>query len=365
MTISDVVSDVDVVVIGGGVVGAAVLQRLAASGRSCWLLDRAPRIGGETTERNSGVIHAGLYYPADSLKTRLCIRGNRLIYAWAALRGVPHMNCGKLVVARDAREEAGLERMLSHATGCGVPDLRMVTAAEMAAIEPNAIGISAVWSGSTGVVDPFELTASLSADAEAHDAEVLLNAAVTAIEATADGWALETARGRIVSSVVVNSAGLYADDVAAMAGVDGYRLYPCRGDYFWLRGRRKYNCLVYPAKVPGAPNLGIHLTIDPDGNTRLGPDATWVDDKGDYGPAEHKRDAFAQAAATLLRDVRPEDLAYDSCGMRPKLRSRHEPDEKDFVIAEDRPGLINLIGIESPGLTSAMAIAEEVERLLG
>ena len=355
---------VDVVVIGAGVVGAAVLQRLTASGLSAWIVDKGQRVGGQTTQRNSGVIHAGLYYPADSLKTRLCIRGNRLTYAWAQAHRVPVRRCGKLVVARDQAEEAALVAMLDHAKACDVEALRMLTRAEMLALEPTVLGRCAVFSGTSGVVDPHDLTVSLVADAAGRGAQVLTQTEVTGLSADGQGWLVATSRGPVRAQRVVNAAGLFADEVARMAGIDDYTIYPCRGDYFWLRTAVTYRHLVYPMKAPNAPNLGIHLTLDIDGGRRLGPDATWVDSKTDYGPAPGKRARFAAAAATLLDGVTEADLAYDSCGLRPKLRSQHEPQEKDFVIAEERPGFISLMGIESPGLTSALAIAEEVEQIV-
>ena len=353
--------DVDVVVIGAGVVGAAVFQRLAARGLSVWLVDRGERVGGETTERNSGVIHAGLYYPADSLKTRLCIRGKHLMYEWCAAHDLPAHSCGQHVVARDDAEEAALALMIEHARGCGVDDLSMVSKAELTRLEPTVRGRCAVLSGTTGVVDPHALTESLADDGRQRGGEVITNADVVGIE---DGWTVSTTRGPVSAATIVNAAGLYADEVSRMAGVGGYTIYPCRGDYFTLRTKHRYTRLVYPMKAPNAPNLGIHLTLDIGGGVRLGPDATWVDSKADYAPAPEKRAKFAAAAATLFEGVTAEDLAYDSCGLRPKLRAAHEPHEKDFVIAEDRPGLINLLGIESPGLTSAMAIGEMVDAML-
>ncbi len=356
--------DVDAVVIGAGVVGAAVARALAVSGRSVWLLEARSRLGGETTERNSGVIHAGLYYPADSAKTRLCLRGNRLLHAWAEARGVAHRRCGKLIVARDEAEEAGLEKLYHHGLAVGAGPLERLGADALARLEPGVRGRAAVLSPWTGVIDPVELTASLIADARSHGAETLTSAAVTALEPIPGGWRVTSARGEVEATRVINAAGLYADRVARLAGVDDYEIHPCRGDYFWLKARRAYRHLVYPMKVPGAAGLGIHLTLDVDGRARLGPDVEWVDARDAYAPAEHKRAKFAEAARSLLEDVRDEDLSYDACGIRPKLRAPHEREERDFVISEDRPGLVNLVGIESPGLTSSLALAEEVVEAL-
>jgi L-2-hydroxyglutarate oxidase LhgO len=356
---------IDVAVIGSGVVGAAIASRLAARGLVAWVLEKNARAGGETTERNSGVIHAGLYYPERSLKTRLCIEGRRMLYAWCEERGVPHMKCGKLVVASDESEVTELEKLHAHATRAGVEGLRLVTKDEMMALEPNAIGIAALFSRETGVVDPAALTSSLLDDVRAKGGEVLVAAPVTAIERGDDAWRLETGRGEIFARAVVNAAGLHADEIARLAGVGRYEIHPCRGDYFVLRTRAKYRRLIYPVKKKGAPGLGVHLTIDLAGAVRLGPDAEYVPSKQAYAdPAKDKRAEFAAAARKILGEVRAEDLEYDSCGLRPKLRAPSESEEKDFVIAEDLPRFIDVIGIESPGLTSALAIAVEVDRLL-
>jgi L-2-hydroxyglutarate oxidase LhgO len=356
--------DVDVVVIGSGVVGAAVAQTLAARGDAVWVLEAKARAGGETSERNSGVVHASLYYPANSLKTRLCVAGNRLLHHWAARHGVPLRRTGKLVVARNDAEEAALERLFAHGKSVGAGPLELLGAEALAARDPDVIGRAAVWSPWTSVTDPVAFTHSLLDDARAHGAELLVGARVEALEPIPGGWRVRSTRGEVEARAVVNAAGLAADHIARLAGVDRYTLHPCRGDYFWIKRRRAHPHLVYPMKAPGSPGLGIHLTIDVDGRARLGPDVTWVDARDDYAPAEHKRDAFLAAARTLLRDVGDDDLAYDACGIRPKLRAPHEAEERDFVIALDAPSLVNLVGIESPGLTASLAVALEVAQHL-
>ncbi|MCC7381496.1 MAG: NAD(P)/FAD-dependent oxidoreductase [Deltaproteobacteria bacterium] len=366
---------VDVAVIGAGVIGAAVAAELARAGRSVWLLEQRPKIGGDITERNSGVIHAGLYDPPSSLKTRLCIEGARLLYAWAEKAGVPHRRCGKLIVATDAEEEAALAQLLAHARAVGVEGLRLISSTELAALEPDARGVAALLSPNTGIVDPYELTRSLVAAAESDGAEILVSAQVRAIHNihgaqnthhTQNAWTLETTRGEISARAVVNAAGLYADDVARLAGIDRYVVHPCRGDYFRWHTRARIAHLLYPVKKPSAPGLGVHLTLDLAGGLRFGPDADYVAKKDDYAPPlEEKRARFAEAAAKILKGVKEEDLEPESCGIRPKLRAPDEAAEKDFVIAEDAPGFVNLVGIESPGLTSALAIAREVAAMLG
>jgi L-2-hydroxyglutarate oxidase LhgO len=356
-------SDVDVAVIGAGVIGAAVAERLTRRGFSALVLDRRARVGGETTERNSGVIHAGLYYSPESLKTVLCVEGNRRLYAWAADHHVAHRKIGKLVVATTEPEEAALHKMLAHGLAVGAQELEILSRAELEDREPAVRGRCALWSGTTGTIDPVELTASLIAVAEGAGATMLTNAGVTRIETLARGYRLTTERGPLNAARVVNAAGLHADDVAALAGVGRYRIHPCRGDYFRLR-RGAFRHLIYPVKVQGSPGLGAHLTISPSGELKLGPDATWIERKDDYGPPPiDKRPQFAEAARRLF-EVEEDDLVYDSCGIRPKLRAPTEDQERDFVIAQDLPGFVNLVGIESPGLTAALAIAERVSELL-
>ena len=210
----------------------------------------------------------------------------------------------------------------------------------------------------------MDLTRSLVAAARSDGAEVIVSCAVSAVRAADDGYELETSRGPVQAAAVVNAAGLYADEVAAMAGVGRYAIHPCRGDWFRLRTTTSFSHLVYPVKGPGTAGLGVHLTIDMDGGVRLGPDAQYVRSKEDYCDAPHKRSVFAKAAGRMLRGLSEADLTYDSCGIRPKLRGPGEAEERDFVIAEDLPRFVNLVGIESPGLTSALAIAAEVDRNL-
>jgi L-2-hydroxyglutarate oxidase LhgO len=356
---------VDVAIIGAGVVGAAVAARLSSRSRSCFILERRPKTGGETTERNSGVIHAGLYYPEDSLKTALSVRGNRALYAWAEKANVPHLKTGKLIVATDDEEERIAGELFAHGRRCGVPELEMLSAERLRAIEPLVRGRCALLSGSTGIIDPVALVQSLIASAKAHGAEVIVASEVHAIRAEVDRYDLETTRGPLSARSVVNAAGLWADDIARMAGVTKYTIHPCRGDYYRLKKPLAVRRLVYPVKKASAPGLGVHLTFDVANTMRLGPDARYVGSKRDHAaPPDGLRAEFASRAARFLEGVTIDDLEYDSFGIRPKLRGPTDPAEQDFVIAQDLPRFVNLVGIESPGLTSALAIAEEVERIL-
>jgi L-2-hydroxyglutarate oxidase LhgO len=354
----------DLAVIGGGVVGCAVASTLCRAGRSVLLLEAGARLGEGVTSRNSGVIHGGLYYPPSSLKAQTCVRGNALLYEWARAKGVPHARIGKLVVARDPAEVGDVEALAANAKASGASGVELVSAAFVGAREPSLRSPAALWCASSGIVDPVELTRSFAADAAEHGALILTQARLLGIARTGSAYELETARGKVRASRIVNAAGLYADDVAALAGVTRYRIHPWRGDWFRLTTPPRYRHLIYPIRRHGAAGLGVHLTIDLAGGCRLGPDVEPVARKDDFSPREDKLPSFLAAAVPLLGDVRPEQLAYDGCGLRPKLRAPGDAEEKDFVIAEDLPGLVNLVGIESPGLTAALAIAERVRALV-
>ena len=358
-------TEFDVAVIGAGVVGCAVASRLARSGKTVVLLEREPREATGTTARNSGVIHGGLYYPPNSRKARTCVAGKRLLYAWARERAIPHRRIGKLVVARDAEGEAALAGLLENAERSGATGCRMVGREEIARLEPAlppTTARAALLSEETGVVDPHELTRSYLVDAEHHGATWAPQAPVEGIEILPNGFSLQTGRGPVSVERIVNAAGLFADEVAGFVGLDR-PVRACRGDYFRLRTDRRYERLIYPVKRPDDPGLGVHLTIELDGRYRIGPDWTWVDDKRDYAPAEHKHAEFLAATRRLLGDIAPEQLTYDSCGLRPKLVGPGEP-AADFEIVEQPAGAVHLLGIESPGLTAALALADEVVELM-
>ena len=357
-------AEVDVAIVGGGVVGCAAASSVARAGRSVLLLEGGPRLAEGVTSRNSGVIHSGLYYAPGGLKARTCVRGNALLYEWVRARGVPHAKTGKLVVARDAPEVADLEALESNARAAGAPGVALVSSAFVREREPALDAAAALWCPQTGIVDAVELARSFATDAVEHGALVLTQARVHAIERTGSSYRLATARGPVRAERVVNAAGLYADEVAALAGVAKYRIHPWRGDYFRFMPATRYRHLIYPLRRRGAASLGVHLVLDLAGGCRLGPDVEHVARKDDYSPREDKLGAFLAAARALLGEVRAEQLAYDGCGIRPKLRAPFDQEEKDFVVAEDLPGFVNLVGIESPGLTASLALAELVVGLV-
>lgn len=369
-------ADVSLTVVGAGVVGLAVAARLAPRHSDLVLLERRERHGQETSSRNSEVIHAGLYYPAGSLKARLCLEGNRLLYELLERHGLPHRRLGKLIVAVQPAELPELEALLRRGLANGA-SLRMLTGEQARALEPNVPGLAALDSPSTGVLSVHALMDLLLQQARAAGATLQPRAELVALERLGDGYRLElrTPEGSesFTSERVVNAAGLEADKVAALAGIDvaaaGYRQRFCKGVYFSLPAGRwgLVSRLVYP--VPGQVSLGTHAVLDVGGRLRFGPDVEYLPARAyDYSVDEGRRAAFGAAVRHLLPSVSDEELVPDLAGIRPKLQGPGEA-FRDFVVTEESarglPGLVNLVGIDSPGLTASLAIAREVERLLG
>lgn len=368
-------TDTGITVVGAGVVGLAVAARLAPSHPDLVILERQPRHGMESSSRNSQVIHAGIYYPPGSLKARLCREGKERLYALCAARDVPHRRIGKLITATCAAELLALDRIQELALENGVP-LERLSARQARSREPHVRSEGALWSESSGIVDAHALMDALRHQALASGAIFHANATLMALERAADGYRLTVRRGgeneTFTSERVINAAGLEADSVAALAGIDvdraGYRLHWCKGSYFSAASRcaRLVSHLVYP--VPSPESLGVHVVLDTGGRLRFGPDAEYLAGRQeDYRVDPDKRGVFGEAARRLLPEILDEDLEPDIAGIRPKLQGKGEP-ARDFVIAEESarglPGFYSLIGIESPGLTAAPAIAEHLAALV-
>lgn len=353
----------DVVVIGGGVIGCAIAEALSRRGLGVFLLEADPALARRTTSRNSGVVHSGLYSSPGSLKARSCVDGNPRVYAWCEAAGVGFRRTGKLVVARTVEEVPQLERLYQNALACGAVGISVVDRPGIARIEPRAQGVAALHCTQTGIVDAVDFARSLASSAARNGAHIVTGARVHAVGSRNTEHVLETSLGPITAGRVVNAAGFSAPAIAALFGVTRFKHHACRGDYFRLRSRGDWRTLVYPVKVPGDPGLGIHLTLDLDGQARLGPDARYVDDADDVPPALHLRASFAAAASRLLGPISEDELVYDGCGIRPKLAGPGEP-ERDFVVWQEPASVVHLFGIESPGLTAALALADEVTALM-
>ena len=358
---------VDCVVIGAGVVGIAVARALALAGREVIVVEAAEGIGTETSSRNSEVIHAGIYYPKGSLMARTCVDGRHLLYAYCAEHGVPHRNCGKLIVATDEAESEKLTEIKGRAEANGVEGMRLLTADEAIALEPNLHCRAALFSPATGIIDSHAYMLALQGDAEGCGAMFAFHSPVEAARVANAGIDLEVGGAepmKLRCRLVVNAAGLHAPTLAKkIVGLPSDRVptaYYAKGNYFTLTGRSPFSRLIYPVPVPGG--LGVHITVDMGGQAKFGPDVEWIDGI-DYTVDPHRADRFYAAVRRYWPALKDGALQPGYAGIRPKIVPQGAP-AQDFTLqgpAEHGvPGLINLFGIESPGLTASLALAEQV-----
>ena len=363
----------DCVVVGAGVVGLAVARALALAGREVIVLEKEAQAGMHGSSRNSEVVHAGLYYPQNSLKARLCVEGRAMLYAYSEAHHVACEQIGKLIVASGPEDLPKLEAIERQARLNGVDDLRSLEAREVEALEAAVVSHGALLSPSTGIVDSHGLLVALEGEIEAHGGAVVLNSEVTGLEAVDGGLRFQSSGAAFECQTLVNSAGLWAGALVAgndrghgpllQSGVPDIRY--AIGHYYTYPGKSPFKHLIYP--VPSNEGLGIHATNDLGGAVRFGPDVRWVDSI-DYDFDDSRRDEFVDAIQQYFPALEPEKLAPGYTGIRPKLVGPGEL-PADFVIQGERehgvPGLVNLFGIESPGLTACLAIGEYVRQLTG
>jgi L-2-hydroxyglutarate oxidase LhgO len=370
MAQNGVAEEVDAVVIGAGVVGLAVARALALAGRETIILERETTIGTGTSSRNSEVIHAGIYYPKDSLKARLCVAGRKALYAYCDAHGIPYRRCGKLIVATGDEQCGALERVFARARANGVEDVELLSRSRAIELEPELSCSGALLSPSTGILDSHAFMLALLGDAQANGAAIAFGSSVAGGRIDDDGLVIEVASEgevtRLAPRLLVNCAGLHAQSLAAsIDGLPHETIPPLRyakGNYFQLLGRAPFARLIYP--VPETGGLGVHLTLDLGGQAKFGPDVEWVESL-DYTVDAARGARFYAAIRTYWPGLRDDALVPGYAGIRPKLPATDNV--ADFMIQgkddHGTRGLINLYGIESPGLTSSLAIGDYVASL--
>jgi len=357
----------NIVVIGGGVIGLAVLAELARHYEDVFLLEAAPRVELGASTRNSGVIHAGIYYKAGSLKAFHCVRGARMLYEFCPQHNIPHQRLGKLIVADSLDQLPELEALKARGEANGVEGLQIVDQAFIRDYEPNVVSPLALYSPNSGIVEAEELIKTLARLAKERGAHILTDTRLIGAEVT-DGLAvLSTQREEFAARVVINCAGLYADEVARLFGYDKYTIHPCRGEYAEVVPSRRelVKHLVYPLPMPSGHGLGVHFTRNTAGGLLLGPNACYVARKDDYEDNRTPLEFFYESGARIVPSLRREDLRPSYTGLRARLPAEHEHHFADFVIEYDPQwaNVIHLIGMESPGLTSSLSLGISVAEM--
>ena len=368
----------DILIIGAGVIGLAVARELSYKDKNIIIVEKNMSFGQETSSRNSEVIHGGMYYPVGTLKAELCINGRRLLYKLCAENSIPHKKTGKLIVATNKNELAVLEQIAEQGKMNEVEGLEFIAEAKIKKLEPEVSAIAALYSKETGIIDSHQLMLYLLTAAENNGVSVVYDAEVIAIEKNSDSYKITVKNSEenveIKALIVINCAGLDSDTIAGMVGIDiikeKYNLYYCKGQYFRLSSNKSklINRLVYPVPCPKSGGLGIHTTPDLAGSIKLGPDDIYLDNRiKDYSVDENRKHDFFQSTMQFIPFLKETDLIPDLSGIRPKLQPEGG-EFRDFIICDENdkglPGFINLIGIESPGLTASLAIGELVKKMV-
>ena len=368
--------DAEITIIGAGVVGLAIAERLSEEYDNVFLIEKHSTFGQETSSRNSEVIHAGIYYPKGSLKARLCIDGKTLLYNYCRKYEIPYNNCGKLIVATSEEQISVIEGIRQTALNNGVNDLVVLDGEQISGMEPNIFALKALYSPSTGVIDSHSLMKRFETNTINNEGHIVYNCEVTGINRISNGYEVflldaDKTSYSFTTKILINSAGLTSDKVSEMTGIkdESLKICFCKGEYFRLNPPKNklISRLIYPVPHPNLEGTGIHVTIDIGGGVKLGPDVTWLKSNDyDYKVDPQKRDAFFCSAKKFLSFIEKEDIVPEMAGIRPKIQRCGDP-VRDFYIMEESgrglPGFINLIGIESPGLTSSLAIANYVALL--
>lgn len=369
--------DADITIIGAGVVGLAIAEKLSELYGNVFVIEKHPTFGQETSSRNSEVIHAGIYYTKNSLKARLCVEGKNLLYDYCKKNEVPYNNCGKLIVATSEEEVSIIKGIRQTAMGNGVEDLIELNKEQIAEMEPNIYALKALYSPSTGIVDTHSLMKSFETHTLNNGGNIVYGSEVTGIKRIKNGYEItlldsDKLSFSFTTGIVINSAGLTSDKISEMAGMsdENLKILFCKGEYFRLKSPKNklIKRLVYPVPHKNMEGIGIHVTIDMGGGVKLGPDVTYLQSNTyDYKLSSFKQESFFKSARKFLPFLEYDDIAPEMAGIRPKIQKPGDH-EKDFYIKEEKdkgyPGFINLIGMESPGLTSSIAIANYVNNLI-
>ncbi|HET6515122.1 MAG TPA: NAD(P)/FAD-dependent oxidoreductase [Thermodesulfovibrionales bacterium] len=361
--------DADITIIGAGVIGLAIASELSGHNRNVYILEKNTSHGMGISSRNSEVIHAGIYAPPGSLRARLCVEGREMLYETCLKNKIPHRKTGKLIIATSEAETGQIEDLMENALKNGVSSVSFIERSKIGEMEPNIRAVAALSSPDTGIMSAHALMDYYLSTAKTKGAELVCGTKVVEIERIAGGYRVGTVNLQgesfdLLTEMIVNAAGLESDVIAGLAGRT-YAHHYCKGDYFSINNVRSgiVRRLIYPVPEKNHVGLGVHLTMDLQGRLKLGPDATYIDRVEDYRVDAAKADRFYDSAVKFLPFLRREDISPDMSGIRPKLQGVGEG-FRDFVISEDLPGFVNLVGIESPGLTAAPAIARQVREML-
>ena len=369
--------DAEITIIGAGAVGLAIAEIVSEKYKNVFLIEKHQSFGQETSSRNSEVIHAGIYYTQGSLKAQLCLEGKWLLYDYCKKYDVPYKNCGKLIVATSEEEIAVIEGIRQTAIKNGVNDLQFLGQEKISELEPNIFAVRALFSPSTGIVDSHSLMKQYETNSVNNGCQIVYGSEVTGIEQIGNGYKISLLDAdkrdySFTSKIVINSAGLTSDKVSEMVGINDEKLKIlfCKGEYFRINPpkNRLINRLVYPVPHHNMEGIGIHVTVDMAGGVKLGPDVKYLDSNiYDYKLNASKQEAFYKSAKKFLPFLEFDDISPEMAGIRPKIQKPGDPLQDFYIMEESRrgfPGFINLIGMESPGLTSSIAIARYVERLV-
>jgi L-2-hydroxyglutarate oxidase LhgO len=361
--------DCDIAIIGAGIIGLAIASAVSNNEKNIYIVEKNPTHGRGVSSRNSEVIHAGIYNPPDSLKARFCIEGKELLYETCARHNIPYQKIGKLIIATTEQERGTLEELMSNAERNGVFSVYFLDGPKIRTMEPHIRAIAGLHSPDTGIVSAHHLMDYYLQNAKKRGAEIVYGTNVTGIQKVSRGYQIATVDSsgdsfEFVAERVVNAAGLCSDEIAGMLGKK-YSLHYCKGDYFSVNNVKKglVQRLIYPVPEVNHVGLGVHLTLDLSGRMKLGPDTTYIERTENYKVDAGKGNRFFEAAVKFLPFIHREDIVPEMSGIRPKLQGPGEG-FRDFVISEDFPGFVNLVGIESPGLTAAPAIARYVSNIL-